>query len=286
VDARFEELETQAITVDARTEFEAKNLVVNGDFSNGDIGWAPTSATLISSINKELIFIVTSPNGRYGQSFTHILGNKYYYSGYVKATSSNVKFDVAGVILKAHSGSGNYEFLSGTWTATGNSSFPISARDYRTSGWDNVSQKYIAVIDLTATFGAGKEPTLAEMDRLMARFPNSWFDGTKPIQTIETLYQEKANKVQEAWITPTLVNSWVAFDTRTAKYKKADYGRVYLKGVVKNGTIGATIFTLPTGYRPDEALIFGVITVNVDGTVVCTSGVNTSVSLSGVNFFV
>lgn len=293
VDARLEELETQAITVDARMEFEAKNDITNGDFSNGTTGWLGNPNFIVDGALKWQ----TAVDGFYNwyQAKNYPVGNKIYAR--MRVTNNAVP-----TALRLYVGpvGTNYPTAAitfidvGTKDVSGIITTPSGATHIGIKGQvlstavdttiDNVS-----FIDLTAAFGAGKEPTLAEMDRMMARYPNSWFDGTKPVQTIETLYQDillKANKVQEAWITPTLVNSWVAFDTRTAKYKKADYGRVYLKGIVKNGTIGATIFTLPTGYRPDEALIFGAITVNVDGTVVCTSGVNTSVSLSGVNFFV
>jgi hypothetical protein len=33
-------------------------------------------------------------------------------------------------------------------------------------------------INLTEAFGAGNEPTQAEMDAIMVQFENSWFDGT------------------------------------------------------------------------------------------------------------
>ena len=105
-----------------------------------------------------------------------------------------------------------------------------------------VEVQYVSVIDLTTAFGAGKEPTLAEMDRLMARFPNSWFDGVKPIQTIETLYQEKANKVQEAWITPTLLNGWTEVSGYPVQYMKDEFGFVHLKGRIASGAIGSYAF--------------------------------------------
>ena len=56
------------------------------------------------------------------------------------------------------------------------------------------------------------------------------------------------------WIAPTLLNSWVNFDAvrNTAGYLIEPGGRVWIKGLVKNGTAvaGTAIFTLPVGYRP------------------------------------
>jgi len=94
------------------------------------------------------------------------------------------------------------------------------------------------------------------------------------------------------WITPTLANSWVAFDTRTAKYMRDAQGSVRLKGVLKSGTVGATIFTLPVGYRPAETQLFpcvsngafGYITITSAGAVACTVGDNASLFLDGITF--
>ena len=127
----------------------------------------------------------------------------------------------------------------------------------------------------------------------MARFPNSWFDGVKPIQTIETLYQEKANKAQEDWITPTLLNGWVEADASEApRYMKDTLGFVHLKGRVKSGSNSSTIFTLPSGYRLDR---YGAFPVDADGTfgkislsptgdITYLSGSNAGVSLENITF--
>lgn len=88
--------------------------------------------------------------------------------------------------------------------------------------------------------------------------------------------------------------TWTNFGgtNESAQYWKDYTGIVHLGGIVKSGTIGTTIFTLPAGYRPKEAKIygvssnnlFGVCTVNPDGTVVATAGSATYFSLSGITF--
>lgn len=101
------------------------------------------------------------------------------------------------------------------------------------------------------------------------------------------------------WIAPSMVNSWVNYAGayELAGYKRVN-GVVYLKGLVKDGTYGgATIFTLPAGYRPTKDKIFGcpasggVLRVDVtsagavyaNGT---TAGAPTNafVSLDGISF--
>lgn len=104
-------------------------------------------------------------------------------------------------------------------------------------------------------------------------------------------------KTQEAWQTPTLINSWVAWGAPfvTAQYRRSTGGVVMLRGVVKNGT-GAVMFVLPVGYRPDNycviptmsTLTAGVIkSVIVDsvGNVYCNEYDAALMRLDGVAFY-
>jgi hypothetical protein len=102
----------------------------------------------------------------------------------------------------------------------------------------------------------------------------------------------------EAWIGVSggigFANSWVNYGPGypSAAYCKDAGGFVHLTGLVKSGTVGATIFTLPAGYRPSNQLsfacvsnsAFGQLVINSSGTVFVYIGNNTSVSLDGVTF--
>ena len=59
------------------------------------------------------------------------------------------------------------------------------------------------------------------------------------------------------WIAPTLLNSWENYGGgyNNAGYMKDALGFVHLKGLIKNGNI-ATIFNLPSGYRPVGQCLF------------------------------
>lgn len=59
------------------------------------------------------------------------------------------------------------------------------------------------------------------------------------------------------WIALTLSGSWANYGSPfpTAAYRKVG-SVVYLKGLVRNGTPGTTIGTLPVGYRPSEQHLF------------------------------
>lgn len=90
---------------------------------------------------------------------------------------------------------------------------------------------------------------------------------------------------------PAFQNSWVNFDTSTfrgARFWKDPMGIVHIEGLVKSGTVGTTIFTLPAGYRPGNGLMFPSITnsgvgrvdVAATGNVVHNSGGNTYFSIN------
>lgn len=115
------------------------------------------------------------------------------------------------------------------------------------------------------------------------------------LQEVATNVNLKANKVQEAWITPTLLNSWVDFSTVIKPYYMKDQmGFVRLQGSVKNGTT-PHILTLPVGYRPPFTLYFPVIngnttqaayacTITSAGLVEVASANETHISLDSICF--
>lgn len=99
---------------------------------------------------------------------------------------------------------------------------------------------------------------------------------------------------QLTFTAPTLLNSWVNFGGAftTAGYTKDGYGMVKLRGLVKNGTLGSPIFTLPSGYIPSFTHIFAVVSndlfgevrVDTSGNVFTSVASNAYVSLDGISF--
>lgn len=264
------------MAVDARTEFEAKNMIANGDFSNGFTGWSKVFADVSTSNNE----VSMTPTAQYGFiTPAYPIGNgsdKYYLSANVKSTSSDVRVKFSSPNTEVYySGAGAYQRLSAiAIPAVG---CTVQLIDVRASGWDPIYAKGFVVLNLTAIFGAGKEPTKAEMDRLMARFPNSWFDGVKPIQTIETLYQEKANKTQEAWITPTLLNGETNSAGFTVAYYKDEFGVVRFKGRIVVTTPSVVQLNIPVGYRPGSETKLFPISVTTNAAVVNRADVSSSI---------
>lgn len=106
---------------------------------------------------------------------------------------------------------------------------------------------------------------------------------------------ERSRSSNEDWITPTMLNSWVDYDStyNTCQYYKDKEGIVHLKGLVKSGTIGQAIFTLPAGYRPSKQYLIatqtspnaiGRLDINTSGNVIPTTGSNSWFSLDNVSF--
>ena len=81
-------------------------------------------------------------------------------------------------------------------------------------------------------------------------------DVNKPVSTAQqTALNAKADKVQEAWITPTLLNGFTSAIV-PLRYKNASLGFVHIQGQVENITNNKTVFVLPVGYRPDRRVLF------------------------------
>jgi hypothetical protein len=94
---------------------------------------------------------------------------------------------------------------------------------------------------------------------------------------------------------PAFENSWVSYNSatyQTAAFYKDAFGVVHLKGLIKNGTIGAAAFTLPAGYRPPLTLngvttsngAFGDWDIDTAGVVRPANGSNIWFSLNNISF--
>lgn len=175
---RFEEIENS-------TYFPASNLALNGNFANGITGWALLYATQTTANN----VLTLQPTAQYGSVYkinTATLNHSVYVSASVKADSNLVSMNFrknatpwTTLVTKAHSGSNNYERLSGIgiYPDTAANWF-FEVRDTRASAWAPTLIQNMFMVDLTATFGAGNEPSVSEMDLIMSFYPNAWFDGT------------------------------------------------------------------------------------------------------------
>src|SRR5690606_28775371 len=96
--------------------------------------------------NGAVSFTSTSKEGRLYQPVPLVQNNKYYVVGRIKADSNQVVIRnySADIEIARHSGSGNYEKISGIFTSpsvTGNRN--IAVIDKRESGWTEVQVDYV-----------------------------------------------------------------------------------------------------------------------------------------------
>lgn len=106
-------------------------------------------------------------------------------------------------------------------------------------------------------------------------------------------YYLSLNVLPEDFTDAIYQNSWV---TNSPSHYAAGYRlfgkKVMLRGLVKGGTIGTTIFTLPANMRPSKQMFistiannaFAVAEINPDGTVRTRVGSNAYFSLDGISF--
>ena len=96
---------------------------------------------------------------------------------------------------------------------------------------------------------------------------------------IDTKDDLKANKMQEEWITPTLLNGAVGsyLSYRPFQYRKNQFGNLEFRGLIGLGTYtsGAVLFEFPSGYRVQ------VMTNHVGGTAGSARGISVELSPNG-----
>lgn len=160
---------------------ELVNILPNPNFDN-TINWFALSATRTVANNEMTIMPTARLGNAYGRITTGISsGDKIYMSASIQANNANVKLemgnDVGAILLETpHSGSGAYERLSTMGSVPASASYRFRIIDYSTSGWSPIKVKEAVCINLTALFGAGNEPSLADLEaRILANNGGNMF---------------------------------------------------------------------------------------------------------------
>jgi len=163
-----------------------QNLVTNGDFSQGATGWMSSAPLTVS--NNECYFTVISQHdgpAQYIPNYVNYKSHKLYYAASVKVNSNPVYLILNDALSQSTITSASFESyarLSGVWTINpGTTGIYAKLQDSRSTGWSTNYIKYWATVDITSAFGAGNEPTQAQMDALMAQLPNNWFNITAKV---------------------------------------------------------------------------------------------------------
>ena len=154
----------------------------------------------------------TGANGNVQQTIVEQAeaGHKYYMSFDIKATTTNIGLMAYEQtvpptnIIKNLTKTNEFERVSVIYSPQ-SSGFKLQARiaDFRTSGWDKFIMDNPVITDLTAAFGAGKEPTIEEYEAMLSdESGNVFFAGSKEITMtknveVKPLYISVADEVLE-----------------------------------------------------------------------------------------
>lgn len=162
----------------------ATNIIKNGNFADGVTGWVISNLSNLGISNG---FVeLENTTGNEGYMYTRLgkqsAGRKLYVVTTVQAilnNTTNVIQAYDGTSYKSNivnSGvitQGLTKIVSGIYTTSGETDLRI--RFFRTIDIGKAKIGRCMVIDLTATFGTGNEPTVEECDKIFT----SCFDGTK-----------------------------------------------------------------------------------------------------------
>lgn len=178
-------------------DFPATNLVKNGNFSDTS-NWNAGASKLIASNNKLVVTgDGTAVNPRIFQSLLvpPVVGHRYFVKALVSVNDTKLTNLILELytttsgtlpkgsidIGKANAGE-KYELSTVTNPVTDPTGV-MSVRVLTTyaNAADALNKETtisnVLVWDLTATFGAGKEPDEKKIRELLSRLPNGWFDG-------------------------------------------------------------------------------------------------------------
>lgn len=179
------------------------NLVTNGDFSNGTAGWGGINGDSIAADNGTLKIYGNTGNQHKWcmQSNKNIpVGHKVYVRGSVKTDSAAAimqgrltlltsSFAAAAQNTIITLSTNVWGTVSGVVETTAEVSIIVLGATFETQDIAIAANAWvdnILVIDLTAAFGAGNEPTAEQMDAYLAAYPNSWFNGSALLTTSGT----------------------------------------------------------------------------------------------------
>lgn len=175
---------------------ELTNMVVNGDLSQGTTGWSMPGGrgTYIGIVEGGYSASGTgTPNGSIQVSYT-ATPNSIVDRVYYRRVEFRVSSDIAPSFVNYYAGTSLYTFspalkLNQWQVASGvttQSSTGSPGARYVNASFSTVEEattatltvKNVVLIDLTESFGAGNEPTKEQMDIIIQKFPNNYFDGT------------------------------------------------------------------------------------------------------------
>lgn len=175
---------------DATVKIE--NIVVNGDFANGETGWAryiplsiPTFTQYADYIN--IVFSVKTTRSGLYQDANTVIGNKYYSRFVFRGILNEMLWVYSPNSTTTTTATGNWQTVSVLGTAdAGTVRIGFRFIDQTGLASQSIDVKSFMTFNLSTIFGAGNEPTKEEMDLLISILGIEYFEGeiTIPAQKI------------------------------------------------------------------------------------------------------
>jgi len=155
------------------------NLIINGNFNNGTNGWL-TGTAITNVVDGKLVSKSTEIHGGATQNianYSDYKTHKMYFTCMVKSDTASlyVAFnDGVSQTLIGYADVNNFQKLSSIGLVDNNATdLFFKVQDQRDSEWTEIYFDDVITLDLTSTFGAGNEPTIAQMDHNLNKV---WID--------------------------------------------------------------------------------------------------------------
>lgn len=179
------------------------NVVPNGDFDAPLTGWEGLATISITSGQLSVARAAGTgpvPTIAY-RRLTAASGHVFYAAATITDGTASTGFRAGHVWdgAIAYPASAAATRLSHRWTA-GASDETVAFVDNREVGQPAFFGDKVLAIDLTATYGAGSEPTKATMDTLLSTWSTSWFDGTYDPAVSHAVEVESSTDAGATWL--------------------------------------------------------------------------------------
>jgi hypothetical protein len=182
-----------------------------------------------------------------GSGFYHINSTTTGYP-----TSNYLRYR-AEKILNVYKGS---EDDTANWTKSPSPAYGKERAYIETAKFDPTAQYYVTYIAEPYQLSAhAVDAQIGYATNLRSVVQRNVQDLADVKEDVTVLAWGKANKFQEQWIAPTLLNGWVKNGTNACSYFKDEFGIVHYELAIKNGvtTSGTIIMYFPEEYRPSES---------------------------------